>query len=147
MPFDLSLPAYAAFAIAGIALLSRFGWPQLRLRTYNEVHGGLRIIEIALSLSRAGAAGGAPAPRIFEPILAAGRAARRTFQGALQRLALGAAVPAAVQKNVDTNRRERLLMEAQPEVQKAAPAAIDRAAGAGACAECVVYVTLKFRNS
>jgi hypothetical protein len=147
MPFDLSLPAYAAFAIAAIALLSRFWWPQLRLRTYNEVHGGLRIIEIALSLSRAGAAGGAPAPRIFEPILAAGRAARRALQAAFQRPALGAAVPAAVQKNIDPNRRERLLMEAQSEVQKAAPAAIDRAAGTGACAECVVYVTLKFRNS
>jgi hypothetical protein len=145
MPFDLSLPAYAAFAIAGIALLSRFGWPQLRLRAYNKVHGGLRVIEIALVLSRTGAAGGAA--RIFEPILAAGRAIRRAFQATFQRPALGAAVPAAVQKNVDTNKRERLLMEAQPEVQKAAPAAIDRVAGAGACAECVVYVTLKFRNS
>jgi len=145
MPFDLSLPACAAFAIAAIALLSLFGWPQLRLRAYNQVHGGLRVIEIALVLSRAGAAGGAS--RIFEPILAVGRATRRAFQAAFQRLALGAAVPAAVQKNVDTNRRERLLMQAQPGVQKAAPAAIERAAGAGTCAECVVYVTLKFRNS
>jgi hypothetical protein len=145
MPFDLSLPAYAAFAIAGIALLSRFGLPQLRLRTYNQIHGGLRVIEIALVLSHAGAAGGAP--RIFEPILAVARAARRAFLATFQRPALGAAVPAAVQKNVDTKQRERLLMDAQPEVQKASPPAIDRAAGAGACAECVVYVTLKFRNS
>ena len=38
MPFDLSLPAYAAFAIAVIALLCRFGWPQLRFRA--PVHHG-----------------------------------------------------------------------------------------------------------
>jgi hypothetical protein len=145
MPFDLSLPAYAAFALAGIALLSRFGWPQLRLRAYNQVHGGLRVIEIALSLSRVGACSGAP--RIFEPILAVRRATRRAFQAAFQRVAIGAAVPAAVPKNANTNRHERVLMEAQPEVQKAAVAAIDTAPKARTCAECVVYVTLKFRNS
>jgi hypothetical protein len=143
MPFDLSLPAYAAFILAGLALLSRFGWPHLRLRAYNQVHGGLRVIEIALVLSHAGATSGAP--RMFEPILAAGRATRRAFQATFQRPALGAAVPAAAQKT--TNKREPLLMEVQPEVKKAPPAAVDRAAGAGAYAECVVYVTLKLRNS
>jgi hypothetical protein len=137
MPFDLSLPAYAAFAIAGIAVLSRFGWPQLRLRTYNKVHGGLRVIEIALILSHAGAAG----PRAFATVFAAGRMARRAIAAAFRRPAPGAAVPAAVQENM----HERLLMEAQPEVKKAVPAAIDRAARG--CAECVVYVTLKFGNS
>jgi hypothetical protein len=59
MPFDLSLPIYAvsaAAAIALVALLRRLGWPHIRLRTYNQLHGGLRVVEVALILSGAASA-------------------------------------------------------------------------------------------
>lgn len=125
MPFDLTMPAYAAaFAIAGIALLSRFGWPQLRLRTHSELHGGLRVIEIALSLSPGGAA---HRRSILNFFLAIGRATQRSFQACFQRLALSAANPAAVPNHVATNRHERLsTIAAQPQAQPSPPAVIDR---------------------
>lgn len=53
MPFNLSLPVYAASGIALIAVFSYVGWPKIRLRTYNKTLGGLRVMEIALILSRA----------------------------------------------------------------------------------------------
>ena len=53
MPFDLSLPLFAAFGLALGALVTYFGWPHVRVRTYNKTHGDLRVIEVALMLSRA----------------------------------------------------------------------------------------------
>lgn len=50
MPFNL--PILTASAIAVIAALSLLGWPRLRLRTYSHAHGGLRVVELALILSR-----------------------------------------------------------------------------------------------
>ena len=53
MPFDLSLPVYAvsaAFAVALLAVARHIG-RNIRLRTYNKIHGGLRVIEVALILS------------------------------------------------------------------------------------------------
>jgi hypothetical protein len=52
MPFDLSLPLFAAFGLALGALVTYFGWPHIRVRTYNKTHGDLRVIEVALMLSR-----------------------------------------------------------------------------------------------
>jgi hypothetical protein len=51
MPFDLALPI--ASAVALLAIAGYVGRPQLRMRTYNKVHGGLRVIEVAFILSRA----------------------------------------------------------------------------------------------
>jgi hypothetical protein len=59
MPFDISLPIYAASAacaVAALAALRHLGRPHVRLRTYNKIHGGLRVVEIALILSRAAGA-------------------------------------------------------------------------------------------
>ncbi len=52
MPFDLSLPIYAAASVGLVAAAHFFARPHIRLRTYNKVHGGLRVVEIALILSR-----------------------------------------------------------------------------------------------
>jgi hypothetical protein len=52
MPFDLSLPLVAASALALAALISWLGLPHIRVRTYNKTHGDLRVIELALMLSR-----------------------------------------------------------------------------------------------
>jgi hypothetical protein len=52
MPFDLSLPLFAAFGLALGAVVTYFGWPHIRLRTYNKTHGDLRVVELALILSR-----------------------------------------------------------------------------------------------
>jgi hypothetical protein len=53
MPFDLSLPLFAATGLALAALVTYFfGWPHIRVRTYNKTHGDLRVIEVALMLSR-----------------------------------------------------------------------------------------------
>jgi hypothetical protein len=52
MPFDLSLPLFAASGLALAAVVTYFGWPHIRVRTYNKTHGDLRVIEIALMLSR-----------------------------------------------------------------------------------------------
>ena len=52
MPFDLSLPLFAATGLALAALITYFGWPHIRVRTYNKTHGDLRVIEVALMLSR-----------------------------------------------------------------------------------------------
>src|SRR5579863_674078 len=51
MPFSLSI--LAAFAVLAIVLLSLCGGPRLRLRTHSQAHGGIRVIELALILSRA----------------------------------------------------------------------------------------------
>ena len=48
MPFDLSLPIYAAASVGLVAAAHFFARPHIRLRTYNKVHGGLRVVEIAL---------------------------------------------------------------------------------------------------
>ncbi len=52
MPFDLSLPLLAATGLALAAIVTYFGWPHIRVRTYNKTHGDLRVIEVALMLSR-----------------------------------------------------------------------------------------------
>jgi hypothetical protein len=52
MPFDLSLPLFAAAALAVAALITWLGLPHIRVRTYNKTHGDLRVIEVALMLSR-----------------------------------------------------------------------------------------------
>jgi hypothetical protein len=52
MPFDLSLPLFAATGLALVALVTYLGWPHIRVRTYNKTHGDLRVIEVALMLSR-----------------------------------------------------------------------------------------------
>ena len=52
MPFDLSLPLFAATGLAVVALVTYLGWPHIRVRTYNKTHGDLRVIEVALMLSR-----------------------------------------------------------------------------------------------
>jgi hypothetical protein len=52
MPFDLSLPLLAATALALAALVTWLGLPHIRVRTYNKTHGDLRVIEVALMLSR-----------------------------------------------------------------------------------------------
>jgi len=52
MPFDLSLPIFAATGLALAAIVTYFGWPHIRVRTYNKTHGDLRVIEVALMLSR-----------------------------------------------------------------------------------------------
>jgi hypothetical protein len=52
MPFDLSLPLVAAVALAVAALITWLGLPHIRVRTYNKTHGDLRVVEVALMLSR-----------------------------------------------------------------------------------------------
>ncbi len=52
MPFDLSLPLFAASGLALGALVTYFGWPHIRMRTYNKTHGDLRVVEVAFMLSR-----------------------------------------------------------------------------------------------
>jgi hypothetical protein len=52
MPFDLSLPLFAASGLALAAVVTYLGWPHIRVRTYNKTHGDLRVIEVALMLSR-----------------------------------------------------------------------------------------------
>jgi hypothetical protein len=52
MPFDLSLPLVAATVLAVAALVTWLGLPHIRVRTYNKTHGDLRVIEVALMLSR-----------------------------------------------------------------------------------------------
>lgn len=52
MPFDLSLPFVAATALALAALVTWLGVPNIRVRTYNKTHGDLRVVEVALILSR-----------------------------------------------------------------------------------------------
>ena len=52
MPFDLSLPLFAASGLALAAIVTYLGWPHIRVRTYNKTHGDLRVIEVAFMLSR-----------------------------------------------------------------------------------------------
>ena len=52
MPFDLSLPLFAASGLALGAVVTYFGWPHIRMRTYNKTHGDLRVVEVAFMLSR-----------------------------------------------------------------------------------------------
>jgi hypothetical protein len=52
MPFDLSLPLVAATALALAAVITWLGLPHIRVRTYNKTHGDLRVVEVALMLSR-----------------------------------------------------------------------------------------------
>jgi hypothetical protein len=54
MPFDLSLPLFAASGLAIGAAVTYFGIPHLRMRTYNKTYGALRVIEIAFMLSGPG---------------------------------------------------------------------------------------------
>jgi hypothetical protein len=60
MPFDLSLPLVAATGLAIAALITWVGLPHIRVRTYNKTHGDLRVIEVALMLSRSPV-------RLFQP--------------------------------------------------------------------------------
>jgi hypothetical protein len=52
MPFDLSLPLVAATVLGIAAVVTWLGLPHVRVRTYNKTHGDLRVIEVALMLSR-----------------------------------------------------------------------------------------------
>lgn len=52
MPFDLSLPLVAATALALAGLVTWLGVPNIRVRTYNKTHGDLRVVELAVILSR-----------------------------------------------------------------------------------------------
>ena len=54
MSFDLALPIYAASAAALVAAATLVGRPRIRLRTSNQTIGGLRVVEIAFMLTRAG---------------------------------------------------------------------------------------------
>ena len=54
MPFDLSLPLFAASGLAIAAAVTYFGIPHVSMRTYNKTHGGMRVVEIAFMLSRPG---------------------------------------------------------------------------------------------
>jgi hypothetical protein len=54
MPFDLSLPLFAASGLALGAIVTYFGWPHIRVRTYNKTLGDLRVVEVAFMLSRSG---------------------------------------------------------------------------------------------
>ena len=45
-------PLVAATALALAALITWLGLPHIRVRTYNKTHGDLRVIEVALMLSR-----------------------------------------------------------------------------------------------
>lgn len=73
MPFDLSLPLVAATVLALAGLVTWLGVPNIRVRTYNKTHGDLRVVELAVILSRSpvraflwagndGKAGEPPAP-------------------------------------------------------------------------------------
>ena len=63
MPFDLSLPLFAAFGLALGAVVTYFGWPRIHLRTYNKTHGDLRVVELALILRGRPAPASRPAAR------------------------------------------------------------------------------------
>jgi hypothetical protein len=63
MPFDLSLPLVAASALALAAFITWVGLPHIRVRTYNKTHGDLRVIEVALMLSRSPVRPFLPAPQ------------------------------------------------------------------------------------
>src|SRR5216683_2674040 len=65
MPFDLSLPLVAATALALAALITWLGLPHIRVRTYNKTHGDLRVIEVALMLSRSPVRSFLPAAQPF----------------------------------------------------------------------------------
>lgn len=52
MTFDLAMPIYAASGVTLLAVFAYFGWPKVRIRTYNKTHGGLRVLEIAVILSK-----------------------------------------------------------------------------------------------
>jgi hypothetical protein len=61
MPFDVMLPIYAVSALALVAALTwarrlvpvpRIKVPRIQVRAQNERHGALRVIELALVLSR-----------------------------------------------------------------------------------------------
>ncbi len=63
MAFDLSLPIYAVSGLTLLAVLTYFGLPKIQIRTYNKIHGGLRVLEMAVALSRsAGVRQSATAP-------------------------------------------------------------------------------------
>ena len=48
------MPLFAASGVALGAIVTYFGWPHIRMRTYNKTHGGLRVVEVAFILSPAG---------------------------------------------------------------------------------------------
>jgi len=52
MPFDLSLPLVAATVLALAGLVTWLGVPNIRVRTYNKTHGDLRVVEVAVIMSR-----------------------------------------------------------------------------------------------
>jgi hypothetical protein len=142
MPFNL--PILTASAIAVIAVLSLLGWPRLRLRTHSQAHGGLRVIELALILSRTATrpqgwwygvrrlARRSPAfaPPVYGPATAA-LGMERVQPGVPRADALATSgVPAAGAPS------------ASGSMSAAAPIKGATAVGQ-AWAECVVYVTLK----
>jgi hypothetical protein len=53
MLVDAVLPIYAASALALVAVATYLGRPHVRVRTHNECHNGLRVIEVAFIVSRA----------------------------------------------------------------------------------------------
>ena len=66
MLVETALPIYAASAVALLAVATFLGRPHIRVRTHSECHNGLRVIEIALIVSRA-ARSRAPAPDAGPP--------------------------------------------------------------------------------
>jgi hypothetical protein len=142
MPFNLSI--LAASALIAIALVSLSGWPRLRLRTHSHAHGSIRVIELALILSRA-----AFRPRGWWSDL--WRLAERAFARSLHEPAPAVSVeyvrpgkrrPDAVARSemAIMGRPSAPVNNMQPPVKGAA------AVGRRGWAECVVYVTLKVGN-
>jgi hypothetical protein len=147
MSLGLWVPLCATFIIVTIAVL-RFGWPTLRWRSYNKVHGNMRIIEFAVMLSRAGVAS--------RYALGSFGAARRLVQrapGALRGRPPRSANAAATLEETyadrysDTNPHPRHdAGERIGDATGAAPCAAVAPRRAAQAAECVIYVTLKVGN-
>jgi hypothetical protein len=133
----LSLLLCATFIVVAVAVI-RFGWPTLRWRTYNEVHGDLRIIEIGVMMSGAGTASGYAFGSLGVPARLL-QGISEAWRGRPARSANAAATA------TDAPRRTGRI---------AAEGLHPTGGGALACAppmppraaECVVYVTLKVGN-
>lgn len=52
MPLYFALPIASVIAVT--ALVAFIGRPRIHLRTYNKAYGGLRVVEVAFTFSRAG---------------------------------------------------------------------------------------------
>jgi len=141
MPFNLSI--LAAFAVIAVALLSLSGWPRLRLRTHSHAHGSIRVIELALILSRA-----AFRPRSWwSDLWRLAERTSRTFVRPLHEPAPAVGVECIGQGKglADAVARREMAIVGTPSAaaNNAQPPIKGAAAVGRAWAECVVYVTLK----